>query len=401
MPNKRADHNLKLKIIKDAKKTSINSASKIHNISRVSITKWIKIYDEFGAEGLKKKKTSYKPNNLFQKINKTDLNKIIECKKNNLNLNAREILEKLNLDYSIQFVNKKFREFKLKKAVSDKNYIKSNEQEPFTNFKIKIIKLKNFNPNLPSYQIYAIDIQTGLIFIGFAFERTQLSLSIFIDYILKNLTRYLPLKNKITIHTTNGKEFSESSQSNDSIFKEIIISKYKAQHLTHNKIIGIEKNYEIFNNSENIKKLLLNSLSYIIYCNNLRKDLNKENRSPKEIILLYNKRLKKNTIDTEILRVPPIIVDKFIRNINEIVPNKSNIYAKNISTQKLSKDKNDDFCYVSEKERENTIAEYLEGIHKKYRRANDRLDIAEALKINSILTNFQQLKKDKTANLSY
>lgn len=100
----------RLEVIKFAEEFSIVSASKFYNISRPTISKWCKLYKEFGEEGLKNK--SRKNQKFKNKITEEILAKINELYQHDPGISAKKVKESLNLSYSERTIRNKLANFR-------------------------------------------------------------------------------------------------------------------------------------------------------------------------------------------------------------------------------------------------------------------------------------------------
>ena len=287
----------RLEIIKIAKEIGISKAAEIYNINRKTITRWIKRLNDGGITSLtnKSKQNHYLANKMPKELE----DKIIKMKFENPALSASEIIDILNLKYSISTVYKKVQKAKVKIDNYEKKVIKSmseveeknlnKESVPFKNFILFIKQIKEFKFNeldfdnskydnmdkeieIPSYQFTFEDFHSKIQFIGFSFEKTNLDLAIYADFFLYNLKKNNIDTSKISFYTKE--KLSES-------IKEVIVDKY---HCNLYKIIDksiIKKtNYKVFNyllkniytkdNIKNKRDLINKSFSNLIYHNILK-----------------------------------------------------------------------------------------------------------------------------------
>ena len=310
--------NSRLEIVKIAKDIGVSKTSVMFKKSRTTITEWIKRYDKFGKDGLKnrgKGKTKHK-NRMPEDI----ITKIITLKKNDPNLSAYKIIDILGIKYSPRTVYKKINEYNSKSDIKnsiikkrDDLRLVNNKRVTNTPFQTLFLSIKkndftkseNTNPaniELPNYRIIIEDKNTGLYFIGFSNEKSDLALGIFCDYFFSQLIKLdIPL-NKITLYTN-----SFLSTSDDSFFNFIVKKKYNvklSQNYRYKTVGGKQLYFEKNETKIGYKEFLSINYSHLILDN--IKSLLKQDR----------KRMKsyKNIIHS----LQPIIVDNFIKNISEI-----------------------------------------------------------------------------------
>ena len=176
MTTKKDKIELKKMVIEAALQRSISAASREFKISRPTIAKWLKNFETEGENGLKRKDVSKK--NQKNKMPTQVLAEIINLKDKNPDWSAKHIINFLKLPYSQQTVNTKIRKH-LKQP--------ENRTKIFTKIYLKINKLKQKESSLPSHQLSAYDVGTGALFVAFSYERSNLTVSIFVDYLLQSL----------------------------------------------------------------------------------------------------------------------------------------------------------------------------------------------------------------------
>ena len=227
----------RLEIIKIAQDIGKSKASRLYNISRSTIIKWEKKYNISGIEGLvnQSKKDKYHPD---RKFNKLMLDQIISLKKKNPQITIKKIKEILNLEISVSLIQKKIKEYNnldLLKEIDDTNkssYINDKSKD----FLLEINKIKYKNQsnsnslnNLATHKITLTHICSGISYIGFTCERTDIFLSIFVDYIFSYLIN-------------NGIELKKSN-----IFVPPFIFRAKESYLLEN--IAIKYDFNIYKKS--------------------------------------------------------------------------------------------------------------------------------------------------------
>ena len=300
-------------VVETALKKTVSAASREFGISRTTISKWLKKFKKNGVEGLKRKNRT----GIFLKniIPSNIVDDIIKFKKENSECSAKDIINHFNLPYSQQAVNGRIRK-----------YFKQNDKKVkmFSKIYLKINKLKQKQDSLPSYQISAYDSGTGALFISFSYERSNLTLSIFIDYLLQNLNRCKEINvEDITIITSSTSVYRLSSKNKISLLDFIIEEKYKAKHDYRHSNYKFPKNYILTDPFYSVKDLLFKSLVLTINNNYYRKDPLASSMMP-----LDKMRKENPNIDPNILLIPPILIDKHIANIVELKKSKDYSYLQ-------------------------------------------------------------------------
>ena len=310
----RKDKNLirksRLEVLKAAEKYGISEASRMFNISRPTITNWRKRYQEKGISGLdnlSKKHLPY-PNRLPEAVSQ----KIISTKKENPDISASEIKKRLQLSCSLTTVLKKLDSAGLlkKSKFQDINFKKIPQKiKPLENIFITIRKNQDLkNENLPAYFIIAVDYKTGLIFLGYAFKNIDLTLSIFIDYLLENF-QDLGLKTENISFIPLRKSLLKNFQKKDSVSNKIITNfKAKIKILDDSLLQKCRRavsasgilNFLKYNKFNSAEELLGKSFSFLL---------------GKNFQICDDKKRYRN-INNQICKLSPVIVDRYISQID-------------------------------------------------------------------------------------
>nr|MDA3839330.1 tetratricopeptide repeat protein [Candidatus Delongbacteria bacterium] len=157
------------------------------------------------------------------------------------------------------------------------------------------------------YKIILREISSGIEFVGFTYERSNLSIGIFTDYILYNL-KTAGIKTKdIIINAPKSSVFSNIKSNKDTFLDNILNIKYKAK-LTTTKKNNIPNSDLCKNNNFCLDEIKTsNELIKYAFTGILQNNLN---------ILSTNFGVKDKNIKS--LLIPPIIVDDFINDIDAI-----------------------------------------------------------------------------------
>jgi transposase len=330
--------NYRWNMVKYAEREGISKAAKVYNTTRKTARLWVKRYLEGGVKALENK--SRREQNFPHKMPKAIEKRIIKLRQKYPFWGARRIKDHLQLDYSQVVINKKLkqaglikkkkRRYKQRKERAEYMNKIRNSYKPFQKIQVDIKYLTDIPEiigdlryyKLPKYQITARDYKTGYQHIGFSYEKTSTATGIYIDYLCQKLEDAGIEVSKITFQTDNGTEFVSNSKNKLSLFEEIVIEKYKARHkrippaspkyngdveTVHNLIEDEFYKVETFKSKQD---MILKTFAYLIYFNNFRKNRNRENQTPKDILRNENKKSCQNT-----LNIKPIIVDDYIKDI--------------------------------------------------------------------------------------
>ena len=300
-------------IVKSAKKYGISETARIFNTTRPTVTKWMKRFEKEGLEGLKnlsKKDYAY-PNRMPDEI----AEKIVQLKTKEPQLSATAIKRKLNLNYDLKIIIKKIRDAGL---IKDKNMLDIDfkcipkKVKSLEYIFITIRKINDFgNQNLPAYYLLAYDYKTGMTFLSYTYENIELTISIFLDYLLENFKRlniktekvsFIPLKKSIINHLNKENSLLKSIlnkfNSRYYVLSDINIKKSK-NILTK---IGLESDFLRINNFYNVDDLLSKSYTFLLDRNY---NLSTKIKIPKNHNNIF-------------FLVPPVITGEFISRMSDL-----------------------------------------------------------------------------------
>ena len=171
--------------------------------------------------------------------------------------------------------------------------------------------------NLPKYQFTARDVRSGLMFLGFANEKTASNACLFGQIICDHLTKCGVDMKKLKFQTDNGSEFTgcyRQDRSRDGF--ETVVNAFGPTHKripngawSYNSDVEtvhstIECEFYDLENFEGIKDFHRRAASYQAWYNLVRVNSNKDYKTPWDII----KELKPKS-DIAIARLPPIMLD--------------------------------------------------------------------------------------------
>jgi len=322
----------KLEIIELASKLGISKTANIYNISRTAISKWKRKVKELGEESLKpKKRIKFKhPDSMDDET----IEKIIQLKKTNPNYSTQKIKDVLNLKYSKVTISKKLNKhyFKNKKTVP---IVDKNEVLPFSKLFLTIKSidetiLKEYTKDVPMFRIILEDKITGLSFMGLSFDKTELSIGIFADYIFNILQKTDLISEETTLYTN-----TKSTIIKDSILKAVANKYLIKLHLNEKyKLVKakeflseqwIHSNKEVADSSKQINIALQRDLySYEIIRNTDSLFRKFKNMSNEMILKKYGRRFYDLIYNSF-----PIIVNDHIKSIYNLSNNEN--YWNNVS----------------------------------------------------------------------
>jgi len=317
----------KIKILKIAEEVGVSKAAELYNLSRQTISTWKKRYAAGGKKALavKSKKHANHPSRMPKEIE----HKIISLKKRKPELMPAEIIKILNLNFSLKTVYKKIKEAGLSKEI--KQSIPKERKRPFAELIInsKLINAysNDDNCNLPCYHLSIEEKTSGIKFLAFSYEKTNLSLAIFADYFIETIKTLGIDYDNIIFYTSNPLALNSTD-----ILNKIIVGKYNLtlRKLTDERKVNREKRkvknlFEIL--TQNVyqekarigdeEELIYKSFAYLIYYNN---DSLSSSKFCKQGLMTLRKHAEQ--INYMIYNLPPIIADNYISELQEILSSK-------------------------------------------------------------------------------
>lgn len=303
--------NYRWNMVKFAEREGISRTAMVYNTTRKTVRKWVNRYKEGGIKALESKSGSGQ--NFPNRMPKSTEKGIIELRKKYYFWGARRIRDHLQLNYSQVVINKKIKQAGLIKK-KKRRYKQRKERaaymkkirslyKPFQKIQVDIKYLTGIPEiigdlryyKLPKYQITARDYKTGYQSIGFSYEKSSTATGIYIDYLCQKLENAGIDVSNITFQTDNGTEFVSGSKKL-SLFEKIVTEKYKAKHKripparpTYNSDVEtvhnlIEDEFYKVESFKSKQDMIIQTFAYLIYSNNFRKNRNRENQTPKDIV---------------------------------------------------------------------------------------------------------------------
>jgi len=161
----------KLEIVLNSYEIGLRRTEKLYDITKKTIQSWRKKYQQQGLEGLA---ANSKTDNPSSKISEQQKNAIIELCAIHPQISGREIIERLQLNCSVQAV------LKIRKKIFAKSVAKPITECWFFN----CLKLSCTVGTKPVYLLTANQIQSGIILFCVAEENIPLYLNAFVQHIL-------------------------------------------------------------------------------------------------------------------------------------------------------------------------------------------------------------------------
>lgn len=335
-------------IVSQAVANGINKTAVENNLSYATVKKWVDLFQQSGENGLvnRSRLEQHHPDKMDAALTQ----RILATKEQNPTWSAAKIVDFLGLACSVQTVNKKLRQSGLRDKIAQV----SRDIAPFEILVADIFRLDDYyhNADLPDYQISVIDYATNAFFVGFAFEKSNIDIAIFMDYVLEYFSSCGLNTQNVTIITGMGQEFVSYSRKNSSLCTNIIRQKYSA--VEHPKPFKEKmkylKNRLLFNKSQfnNLNDLLYKSFALTLHHNHFTPQRNHNNQTAVEILTELNPLLNK-----KILNLPVIIVDYHIKDIDRIKVSNNYWQMNNESIELVIKKTFDHFMKISRGDKQN------------------------------------------------
>lgn len=332
---------LRINIVKDAKKIGIKPTARKYKTTVKTVRKWVKRYNELKKPGLRDK--SRRPKNSPNEIKRYWYFKIEDickwAKKNNKRINASMIKRKHHIPYSKNTIIKVMRELNFMPQKRKKYQRKRELREikakmkPFEKIQVDIKYLDDIPEmygsyivhRLPKYQITARDVHTGALFYSYAIEKSSTNTAMFILKLASHLEKHGVNLKEVTIQTDNGAEFTSPWNSLvDSLFTKVVEYIMKSKHVrippgaktyqsdveTSHRLIEDEfYSCEIFESKESFfKKAFEYQRSFNYSRNNSYKG-----GTPLKLLTA-----SKTNINSNVLSFKPVLIDTFYREYKDI-----------------------------------------------------------------------------------
>jgi transposase len=211
-------------------------------LGRNTIRRWLRRFESEGNEGLKDKRKGPKhiPHKTCSEIEK----RVIEARKQVPCYGASRLKYFFELKCSKGAINRILKEngllTKKKKKYQTKNDLREvkAKYKAFGHVQMDVKYLRDI-PNywgqmkqfqLPHFQYTIRDTKSGMLFLGFSDELSELTARTMVDYVLARLRAQMP-EQEIIVQTDNGVEFSGTVRHFEKAPFSQQVSKYEARHV--------------------------------------------------------------------------------------------------------------------------------------------------------------------------
>jgi transposase len=329
MKSKADKFDLRLKIIRCAIAEGIKPAARTFFTTPKTVRNWLRRYQQERLAGLNELPRI--PLSCPHKTSPKMEQKIVALRKQYPFMSAKRMKRELNIPCSHTAIGRILKEHGLTLKRKKKHKTKKDLREVkrhwklFGQFSVDTKELKDIphywpqmkNLALPKYQFTAREIRSGLMFLGYANEKTAYNACLFARILCNHLKNCGIELEGMKFQTDNGSEFIgcyRQDKTRDGFEK--VIEGFAAKHKripikawSYNSDVEtvhstIEDEFFDLENFENIKDFHQRVASFQAYYNIVRENSNKDFKSPWQII----KNLRPKT-PIELVRLPPIMLD--------------------------------------------------------------------------------------------
>jgi len=326
---------IRYQMVLSVEKKGIKQTARDFRVSRTTVRKWYRRYLEQGYRGLEE--LSRRPKHSPNAVPPQERKKLVKLKKKYKRLGADTIKLLENLTRSARTIRKVWREEGVSSRRRRKKYkTKQNLREEKRRWQLfqqidedtkyltdipeyyfQMMKL-----GLPRFQYTARDVTTGLLYMGFAQERSLTNATLFAEYLNTALTRCGADLSRTLRQTDNGAEYIGHPLAKEPSAYTVAIESIEGQiHETipagahtfqsdvetaHNLV---EMEFFEIENFEDRDDFLRKAATYQLFFNLLRPNSYKENKTPWQLAKEKQPKLPK-----KIAMIPPVFIEDLMEN---------------------------------------------------------------------------------------
>lgn len=321
-------------MVQKALDIGVKPTARLFNTSPPVVRTWLKRFKTHGYSGLDDR--SHRPHHSPRALPQHMKDHIIALKSKYKRLGAEQVRILEDIPHAPKTMRKIWREAGVPSRKRPKKYITKNNlravKKLFRLFEHSMEDTKDLldipeyylqaqSRNLPRVQYTYREVSCGILFLGFAHERSLTHAQLFAIYINHFLKKFNALPENALRQTDNGSEYIGSwNAKNPSAYTRTIESLAGQRHGTifpgaHRMQSDVEtvhnlmemEFYEI-EQFENRQDFLNKATSYQLFFNLHRPNSYKEHKTPVQLA-----QEKNPDLDTRLLMIPPIDLDKLLR----------------------------------------------------------------------------------------
>lgn len=308
--NPRNDLNFRLEAVHSAQKIGVAKTAGIFNLTRDTVYRWLKRYQESGLEGLTNKSRLEQQHP--RKLSSSTRAEISALQNSEPGITLQNIIERLRLNCSVSTISK-FLSRQKTPAVS----LLKKQIPAFNYFYLNIEKIADASSQLPCYLLQLKELTSGITFYGLSAENSPNSIGVFCDWLLTHLQSCITL-DKLTIFTCKGR-FSNSRGVKESLFDTVVKQKFMGRITICGEKLKLEK--ELFN-------LVLNQ---------------QESSTETFRSLFFNRMVQNNLAkipqitdwQRKLILLPPLLIDRHLGSVQNIFTNSTYWLSYNDSKELL------------------------------------------------------------------
>jgi transposase len=331
---------LRYRMVLSVEKYGIKATARLFRCSRTTVRRWYRRWQEHGYQGLEER--SRRPHHSPNATPAAERKKLVKLKRKYKRLGADAIKVLEGLTRSARTMRKIWREEGVSSRRRRKKYkTKQNLREEKRKWRLfqqidedtkyltdipeyyfQMMKL-----GLPRFQYTARDVTTGLLYMGFAQERSVTNAELFAAYLNRNLTACGVDLSRTIRQTDNGAEYIGHPLAKKPSAYTLTIEKVAGQihqtippaahtfqsdvETTHNLV---EMEFYELENFEGRDDFLDKAASYQLFFNLFRPNSYKENKTPWQLALEKQPKLSK-----KVAMIPPVFIEDLMDNDLEIL----------------------------------------------------------------------------------
>jgi len=348
MRNSKDNRQLRYQVVVYADNYGIKPAAKHFNTTRNTVRKWQRRFKELGYNGLME--LSRKPHSSPAATSNEKRKQLVKLKKKYKRMGADQIKHIEKLSQSARTMRKIWREEGISSRKRRKKYITKQNlrkvKKEYALFKQVMEDTKELH-DIPEYwaqmmhnslfkmQYTFREVSTGLMFLGFADQKSLTYSTLFAKYINHHLLKYGVDLSKTIRQSDNGSEYIGSWHAKDDSIYTKEIEKVTGQ--THSTIFPgahrmqadvetvhnlIEMEFYEIEQFRSRQNFMDKAFSYQLYFNLERPNSYKENMTPWQLATM-----KQSDLNINIAMIPPVDLCKLLKNNLFLLPGGHDVYS--------------------------------------------------------------------------
>lgn len=345
----------RFKMVQYARKEGISQAARFFNTSRNTVRKWLKRFEKEGIHGLKDQSRAPKhsPNKLPQEV----IDELMKIREKFPTFSTKKLAAEGLLPCSHETARKiyakagKTRKKRRKKRLT--SAVAKEFKEKLKSFELIVLDTKHlydlpaYNQyrealGLPKYQYTARDVKSGLLFTAYSNELSLTNNTIFVKHIIKFLKENGVVLSNVTFQFDNGSENIGSVRRKEysSLEKFLHDNGVNARRIppgrwSYNADVEtvhgrMEEEFFEIEHFEDRSHFFRKIAFYNLYYNNLRKNSNKNWKTPFDI-------LKEEGFSPKLSLWVPLDLDSHLSLYSDILHKKQLFYCKEVFMEYFNK----------------------------------------------------------------